>query len=186
VTATYFGVRGERTAAADTTVRAAAAAREQKLGAAATRAAEEARSTANFCKTLKGDDVIAGTGEPSSRDMCLAIADQFDAVNDNIRSKAAACRAGGNLKNDPILALQCIGLCGTSSSCEFAMGLTRFQRIACEKAQGQPGFVCDYVLGFSSSNAAQAQMYASIGAASGSVTQGRFVRTPNGWIKLQR
>jgi hypothetical protein len=183
ITAMYFGVPGDRSDPAATRVLAAAAAREQKLGAAAARAEEEARSTANFCRTLKSDDVIAGTGEPSSREMCLAIAGQFDAVNDTIRTKAAACRSGGNLKNDPILALQCIGLCGASSGCEFSMGLTRFQKIACEKAQGQPGFVCDYVLGFSSSNAAMAQMYASLGA-SGAVTQGRFVRTPNGWIKL--
>ena len=185
ITHTYFGVPSDRSDAAASRVLASAAARERTLGAAAARAEEEARSATNFCKTAKTDDVRAGSGEPSSRDICLALADQFDALNDTVRSRAAICRSGGNLKNDPALAIQCIALCGGSANCEFSMSLTRFQKIACEKAQGQPGFVCDYVVGFSSSSAAMAQIFDSIGA-SGSVTQGRFVRAPNGWVKLSR
>jgi hypothetical protein len=185
VTATYLGVPSDRSHEGAMRILAAAGAREQKLGAAAARAEEEARSATNLCKPLSSTDVEAGTRAPSSRDLCLAIANQFDALNDTVRSRAAACRSGGNLKNDPVLALQCIGLCAGAANCEFAMSLTRFERIACEKAQGVPGFVCTYIIGMSHSDATMAQVFASIGA-SGAVTEARFVQTPNGWIKLQR
>jgi hypothetical protein len=185
ITATYFGVPSDRTNAAASRVLTAAATREQKLGAAAARAEEEARSATNLCKSVRADDGAGAAGAPSSRDVCMAVADQFDTLNGAVRSRGAACRSGGNLKNNPALAIQCIALCGGSTNCEFSMSLTRFQKIACEKAQGQPGFVCDYVVGFSSSNAAMADIFATIGA-SGSVTQGRFVRTASGWIKLSR
>jgi hypothetical protein len=184
VTAAYFGVPSDRSDPAVASVLAAAETRERTLSTAAAHAEDEARSGVTFCRSVTAGDKPTGSREPSSRDLCMALASQFDAVNDTLGSRKAACLRG-DYRTDPALALMCIQLCGASSNCEFSMGLTRFEKIACEKAQGRPGFVCDYVAGFSSSNAAAAQMLATIGA-SGSLTQGRFVETPNGWIKVGR
>ena len=81
--------------------------------------------------------------------------------------------------------MQCIQLCVSSSNCEISMGLTGFKRIACEKAVGQPGFVCDYVISYSSSSRSMAEILDAIGA-SGAVTQGRFVQMQNGWLRVRR
>jgi hypothetical protein len=183
VTAGYLGVPSDRSDPAAAKILSAAAAREKTLATAAARAEVEARSVTNFCKTLKADDVTAGSGEPSTRDMCMALADQYDGVNDTIRDRKAACERG-DYKNNPALGMQCLGLCaGTFGTCDVSFSLTRFQKIACEKAQGKPGFVCDFVVRFSASNAQMQQMLATVGG-SGSVTQGRFVKAAGGWIKL--
>ena len=59
--------------------------------------------------------------------------------------------------------------------------VTRFEKIACEKAQGKAGYVCDYVHGFGTNMQNQSADSLSRG---GSVTQARFVRRGDGWILL--
>jgi len=184
IVSSHLGVPSDRSHPAGSRVLSAAAARGKALAAAAEQAAEDARSVTNFCTTLKQAD-SAAAGEPSARDICLAIADRFDGINDTYRERAAACRRG-DFKHNPMLAIQCLQLCGgTGGSCEVSFNLTRFQKIACEKAQGQPGYVCDYVVNYSASSPVVQQAMSSI-LGSGTAAQGRFVPAPGGWIQLNR
>ena len=61
--------------------------------------------------------------------------------------------------------------------------ITRFEKIACEKAQGKPGYLCDYVMGYGSNMAANSPMLEGT-MRNGAVTQARFVKRDGGWIAL--
>jgi hypothetical protein len=183
---TYLGVPTDRSEPAVSNVFAAAAERSRILTASVQRAAEEARSVTNFCKTVAADDTNA-TGEPSSRDMCLAVANLMDGINDNYREIAQAC-ARGDYRDNPIRAMQCLGLCaGTAGECELSIQMTHFDKIACADAKptGQPGFNCDYVLRYSASSANVQQALATV-APAGSVVQSRFVKRGTVWIRMSK
>jgi hypothetical protein len=165
---------------------AAAAERSRILTASVQRAADEARSVTNFCKSVAADDTNA-TGEPSSRDMCLGVANLMDGINDNYREIAQAC-ARGDYRDNPIRAMQCLGLCaGTAGTCELSIQMTHFDKIACADAKptGQPGFNCDYVLRYSASSANVQQALATV-APAGSVVQSRFVKRGAVWIRMSK
>jgi hypothetical protein len=70
-----------------------------------------------------------------------------------------------------------VGAGGTFQAPSFK--LTRVQKIACAPASGQPGYVCDYVLGYESNlklpPSAQSMLR------NGTVSQGRFVRMGGSW-----
>ena len=182
VLSTYLGVPSDRSEPAAQRIFTAADTRQATLGAAAVKAEAEARSVTNFCKNVSAA-LPAGSAEPSARDMCMAIADQFDAVNDNLLAKKQVCESGG-FRNQPLLAAECLVLCGgTGGTCNLSYTLTRFQKIACEKATGQPGFVCDYAIGISANNAQLEKMISNMLGA-GQLTQSRFVKTANGWLRM--
>lgn len=80
-------------------------------------------------------------------------------------------RAGGGLDN------------GGQSVRAPSFHLTQFRKIACEKAQGKPGFVCDHVAGMGTDmRHLPPSMRVILG--NGQVTQARFVRQAGGWIML--
>ena len=182
VMSTYLGVPSDRSEPAAQRVFNAADTRQTSLAATAARAEAEARSATNFCKNVLAA-LPTGSAEPSARDMCMAIADQFDAVNDNLQEKKRACEGGG-FRNQPLLAAECLVLCGgTGGTCNLSYSLTRFEKIACEKATGQPGFVCDYGIGISANNAQLEKMIIGMLGA-GQITQSRFVKTADGWLRM--
>jgi len=180
--ATNLGVATDRTDPAGSRIFAVAASRQRVVAEATAQAEVAARSAVNFCKGLSTDDRVE-PAEPSSNEMCLALAGKFDAINDNLKSQEQACKGGG-FKNNPVLALQCLQLCGASGgSCNLSVSLTRFEKIACEKATGEPGYVCDYIMRMSASSPAAQQALATI-APGGSTDQARFLKTAKGWIQL--
>jgi hypothetical protein len=187
VLATYLGVPSDRSEPAASRVFAAADEKSRTLTASAERAAEEARSVTNFCRKLSATDKGAANREPSSRDMCLAVADLMDSMNDQYRSTKASCERG-NYRDNPVLAVQCLGLyAGTGGTGDMSVQMTYFEKIACASAEatGQPGFNCDYVLRYSASNPAIQKAMASI-APFGSVIQSRFVQRGDRWMRMTR
>jgi hypothetical protein len=181
---TYLGVPGDQNDPSVSKVFAAAAERGRTLSASAERAAEAARSVSNFCSRLPSNDREVA-GEPSSRDMCLAVADVMDGVNDGYRDIQRSCEAG-DYRNNPIRAMQCLGLCGaTAGKCELSVQMTHFEKIGCADAKptGQTGFNCDYVLRYSASSANVQQALATV-APAGSLVQSRFVKRGTGWVRL--
>ena len=181
---TYLGVSGDQNDPSVSKVFSAAAERRRVLSASAERAAEAARSVSNFCQNLRSDDREVA-GEPSSREMCLAVADVMDGVNDSYREIQRSCESG-DFRNNPIRAMQCLGLCGaTAGKCELTVRMTRFEKIGCADAKptGQTGFNCDYVLRYSASSANVQQALATV-APAGSVVQSRFVKRGAGWVRL--
>ena len=128
-------------------------------------------------------EYLAGRAVDADGMLRLIKAGKFDAINDNLKSQEQACKGGG-FKNNPVLALQCLQLCGASGgSCNLSVSLTRFEKIACEKATGEPGYVCDYIMRMSASSPAAQQALATI-APGGSTDQARFLKTAKGWIQL--
>jgi hypothetical protein len=181
---TYLGVPADQNDASVSEVFAVAAERRRTLTAQAERAAEAARSVGNYCSRLPSNDREV-PGEPSSRDMCLAVADVMDGVNDGYRDIQRSC-AAGNYRNNPILGIQCIALCGaTVGTCELSVQMTRFEKIGCAdaKATGKPGFNCDYVLRYAASSANVQQALSAV-APAGSIVQSRFVKRGDVWIRL--
>ena len=75
-------------------------------------------------------------------------------------------------------------MCGASGgTCDITVTLTRFQKWACAPATGQPGFNCDYVLGYRVSGLWMQQAMNSL-APNGAVINSRFVQRGGRWIRM--
>ena len=130
--------------------------------------------------------------EPSEREMRAAIEAKFGTVNAAADETAQRCNARQYQRGqgDPVLAMQCLmyGVGGGVTdggrnvrAPQFK--LTRFEKIACEKAQGKAGYVCDYVMGYGSNMAANSAMLEQT-MRNGAATQARFIKRDGGWIAL--
>jgi hypothetical protein len=123
----------------------------------------------------------SGDRPPSEDEMCGAIRDKFAAINQNLSQTKQLCEQRA-FRNDPFLTMQCMVQYGASGgSGNLSARLTRCEQKACEKAAGQPGYVCDYIVGFSMPTPA---MPRSVDAytSNGDYGQGRFVNTNDGWL----
>lgn len=130
--------------------------------------------------------------EPSEREMRAAIEAKFNNVNENANSQAERCnnrefnRGGG----DPVMAMQCLSYAISGGMTNGGRNVqapqfkvTRFEKIACEKAQGKAGYLCDYVMGYGSNMAANSRMIEET-MRNGAAAQARFVKRDGGWIAL--
>lgn len=116
----------------------------------------------------------AATGEPSESEMRQAIQERIDMVNGNI----ARMRNTRPDKNDPIASL--MALSGA------AMGDTRyeigaFRKIGAEKAQGKPGYMCDYMLQLRATGKSAGPLD-GIMKWGGSLNTARFVKNDGRWL----
>jgi TonB family protein len=179
IVAGALGVPSDRVHPRAAPVFDAASRRARQLDTAAAQAEREARSARNACaNAATGDRKVAG--EPSSRDLCLAIAAEVDELNDRFETMAARCKAGG-FDGNPVLAVQCLSLCGgTRGTCDASVALTGARKVACEKAAGRPGYSCDYSLEYR-----LGPMVTSPLPAAGGIVNGIFVETPAGWIRMR-
>jgi hypothetical protein len=125
----------------------------------------------------------SGDHEPSDREMRKAIEATFENINANYRDLGRRCERR-EFSNDPLLAMQCLALCGAGGGkCSLSFEITQFRKLGCEKAEGQPGYVCDFVLGFASDSPfAQGALRQLTGG--GNAGQGRFLRNDEGWLYL--
>ncbi len=121
--------------------------------------------------------------EPTEKEMFTAVATKFDQINANYRAIGEKCERR-EFGNDPLLAMQCITICGAGGGkCNISFELTRFEKLACTEAREQPGYVCDFVVGFSSDSPfAKGAMNQLTGG--GNSGQGRFIYNSNSWIFL--
>ena len=131
-------------------------------------------------------------GEPSESDMYDAFNAQIEQINAEGRRTAERCnnRDFKQGQGDPLLAMQCLQYSmsvGVTNGGQGVMApqfkVSRFEKIACEKAQGAAGYRCDYVAGF----AGNLNMPPSLGAMTsrGSAMQARFVNQGNRWLLLR-
>lgn len=135
-----------------------------------------------FCDQFR-DQQSDGKHEPSEKDLCLVFGRLFSAENQHYAETISQCREGG-AKTNPIIAMQCISLCGaTAGACDLAYKITGFKKIDCGRAQGAPGYVCDYAISYSSNNQFMNNTMKSL-VPSGMTATGRFVYQSNGWLKM--
>lgn len=135
--------------------------------------------------------VASATGEPSESEMYDALSARLQGQNEEARRIAERCnnREFNRGQGDPMLAMMClqygvgVGTTGGGQGVAApAFKISRFQKIACEKAQGEAGYYCDYVAGISGNLNLPPSMADMVSA--GSVSQARFVRRDAGWLLL--
>lgn len=130
-------------------------------------------------------------GEPSESEMYDAFHARLRAINDGARETAEHCnqREFNRGQGDPVLALQCLqfglGVGVTSNGQNVGapqFQVSNFRKIACEKAQGQAGYQCDFVAGM----AGNLNLPPSLAGLmrNGEMAQARFVRQEAGWLLI--
>ena len=125
----------------------------------------------------------AATGEPTARQMEAAVANIAKGLNAGQDDLSGRCQRR-EFTNDPGLAIMCLAQAGGGGP--MHVGVANFRKLACAKAQGQPGYVCDYSFGV---NVAAGRNMGVLGAMmqSGSNCTGRFVRTASqGWLLQEK
>jgi hypothetical protein len=124
------------------------------------------------------------SGEPSEREMLGAVQDAFAAQRQNLKDMADDCQ-GPASRRDPITNVRCLGaLMVGADRGEVGFRVKEFRKLGCAKAQGQPGWVCDYVASLSGAGS-MAAMNSLVGGAS--MSQGRFVPRGGGrWLLIPK
>jgi hypothetical protein len=140
------------------------------------------------------------SGEPSEAEMRAAYEGRLNAINAHAQATAQKCnkREYRQGQGDPMLAMECLAYAasapGASRGGAARGGVARggvaapqfqasyFRKIACEKAQGEPGYYCDYSAGMNSNLNAPPSMAGMMQR--GSVSQARFVKRESGWLMM--
>jgi hypothetical protein len=120
-------------------------------------------------------------GEPTESEMYDLVKSRFDNAAAEVRQMADSCKGG--FSNDAGKAIMCLaGGMAKQSGADEAMRITRFEKLGCERANGKPGYTCDYLV--ATSGGATRGMGASVAAmvGRGGAAQGRFLKTREGWI----
>jgi hypothetical protein len=132
---------------------------------------------------LADHSIPGAEGEPTARDMLLAVRAQFDAINAEVAALSARCRRG-DYGGDPILAVECLAIMAAGGGGQGAMRMTGFEKFSCADAVSDPGFVCDYRLAFEVSGPSIPRRLAELIGA-GSASRGRFVKVDSGWLFMR-
>ncbi|MBZ0161667.1 MAG: hypothetical protein K8H74_03035 [Notoacmeibacter sp.] len=119
-------------------------------------------------------------GEPTAKEMLLAVKDRFDQINEELSSSFGRCQRG-EFQNDPIMAMECLAILGAGGGGQFKIRLTQFEKLGCTDALIRTGFICDYVLGFEADSPFMHGRMAELMGA-GSASQGRFLPIEGGWL----
>ena len=119
-------------------------------------------------------------GEPSEETMFELVKAQVDAVSKG--PQAEGCDSRERMRNDPGLALLCMGAAmnRSANSTHGPMRITKFEKLGCAKSRVS-GYSCEYILGLTGGS------ISAMGAMGGIVSKGevvrrRFVQTQNGWL----
>jgi len=124
--------------------------------------------------------MAGNNGEPSEKQMRKAVEAKYSQINEHYRRLKRQCQGGGYRQN-PLLAMQCIGLYGGSGNTgNISMHLTYFKKIACEINLEGPGYICDYI--FSQSSSGNPYSRSIDGMTQGLQGEGKFIHTNNGWV----
>jgi len=125
---------------------------------------------------------------PNVEEMYDALQQRVGAYNENMKNTIARCRAGG-FQNDPVLAIQCIGLFPVigNNKYDLQVTITHFDKVrnSCRDLQeiGMAGYRCAYSLGFNQNNPIMDTTFGELVRAGG-ITEARFLQANNGWIMM--
>lgn len=132
--------------------------------------------------------VASADGSPSESEMYDAFNALLQAQNAQAASVAERCN-NRDFKGDTVLAMQCLQYATGVGMTRGGQGvvapqfkISSFERLGCEKAQGETGFRCDYVAGIVGNVNLPPSLDALV--RNGSVSQARFVKRGRGWLML--
>ena len=127
-----------------------------------------------------------GDREPTEADLMAALKAGADAGNAKLKDLEAKCRSGAYRSgNDQALAIMCLGnAMGTGGKGGIRKDITGFRKVACSRANGRPGWNCDYAVREKVSGI-------NVGPTLGgmmnepTVQHGRFVYLDNRWVLIE-
>lgn len=148
----------------------------QRASAAQAAADAEIRRQ-GICASASNDAV---GGEPSEKDMCIAVNNRINLELSRGDSLAGNCNS---INGNPMAAMTCLMGMSMQAGTQ-GVGLGKFEKIACASAApiGKPGFNCDYTVKIDMNN----DVLGPLAAASRlRVVSARFVKTSNGWVYFE-
>jgi hypothetical protein len=122
------------------------------------------------------------TGEPTARQMLKAFDEIAGSINAGQGELASRC-AGGQVRNDPLLAIMCLGQIGAGGP--MHVGIASFRKLGCEKAADMLGYYCDYSFSLDLSGARRMGVLGEMMESGGTCT-GRFVQASSRWLLQEK
>lgn len=129
----------------------------------------------------------AGPQEPGEKEMKAAAEKKYLQINHDLEQLAADCRNQGSVIVNPIKAFKCTSVCALDTKeCKVlpTLEMVNFKKLACEKANGQPGFICDYRYEMTSPSKFVIGMFEKV-YGKDNLAQARFFQSDSGWIMVQ-
>jgi hypothetical protein len=124
--------------------------------------------------------------EPTEAEMLAVFKGSAEIANAQMKSTEDQCRNGAyKSSNDPALAMMCLaGAAATGGSGGIRREVTGFRKVACSRATGAAGWVCDYVI---QNDVAGINLPPSMKGmmATPTIQHGRFVYTGGQWILVE-
>lgn len=117
-------------------------------------------------------------GEPSAEDMLAAVMYPLNEFNRYFRGSADRCQQGLPA-NNPLMMMNCINVMVVG---EVQVRISDFVKLACVRAVGAPGYVCDYGMVIDSNQPlVQVFMRDLLGSSNLQANTSRFLETEAGW-----
>jgi len=117
-------------------------------------------------------------GEPSAEDMLAAVMYPLNEFNHYFRGSAERCQQGLPA-NNPLMMINCINVMVVG---EVQVRISDFVKLACVRAPGAPGYVCDYGMVIDSNQPlVQVFMRDLLGSSNLQANTSRFLETEAGW-----
>jgi hypothetical protein len=128
-----------------------------------------------------------GDREPTEKEMLAVFQASFDASNSAFKAKEDQCKSGAyRNNNDPALAMMCLGgAIATGGRGGIRKSVTGFRKVACSRANGAAGWVCDYVIQMDVAGINATPSLKEM-VTTPTIQHGRFVYTGGQWILVQQ
>ncbi len=125
---------------------------------------------------------------PNDEELRVAASQTVFQINDEVRRIADECRGEGSVIVNPLKAMKCASVCSFDpKECRKIpkLDMTNFKKLACEKAAGEPGWICDYEYQVTSDSEFIMKMFRNTYGDQSRAT-GRFIKTDQGdWIMVE-
>jgi hypothetical protein len=127
-----------------------------------------------------------GDREPTEAEMFAVFKGSADAANAEMKSKEDQCKNGAyRSSNDPALAMMCLaGAMATGGNGGIRSEVTGFRKVACSRATGAAGWVCDYAIQRDVSGLNVGPTMKDM-MTTPTIQHGRFVYTGGRWILVE-
>jgi hypothetical protein len=122
------------------------------------------------------------SGEPTARQMLKAFDEIAGSINTGQGELASRC-ARGQVRNDPLLAIMCLGQMGAGGP--MHVGIASFRKLGCKDADNLLGYYCDYSFRLGLSGARRMGILGEMMESGGTCT-GRFVRDGSHWLLQEK
>jgi hypothetical protein len=128
-----------------------------------------------------------GDREPTEKEMLAIFQSSADATNSEFKAKEDQCKSGAyRNNNDPALAMMCLGgAIATGGRGGIRKSVTGFRKVACSRANGAAGWVCDYVIQMDVAGLNAPPSLKEM-VTTPTIQHGRFVYTGGQWILVQQ